>query len=105
MLDGQAQYFFTRGQGKRFFIEDKQLSFAEESLMLLKQRRPSTITEGLVRVNVMQRNDGVMIVNEFESLEADYHSDTKVSAYLFNFWELLNYKNLRKTSKLRILGI
>ena len=76
MLDGQAQYFFTREQGKRFFIEDKQLSFAEESLMLLKQRRPSTITEGLVRVNVMQRNDGVMIVNEFESLEADYHSDT-----------------------------
>ena len=89
MLDGQAQYFFTRGQGKRFFIEDKQLmSFAEESLMLLKQRRPSTITEGLVRVDVMQRNDGVMIVNEFESLEADYHSDTKVSAHLFNFWEL-----------------
>ena len=34
----------------------------------------------------MQRNDGVMIINEFESLEALYGSSTNVDEGILQFW-------------------
>ena len=57
---------------------------------ILKEKRPGTITEGLVRVDIMERNDGALIVNEFEGFEAqftkDETSDTVVRHFLKLFW-------------------
>ena len=46
--------------------------FAEESIAELRKNCPESLTSGLVRVDIMQSDDGHMVVNEFESLEADH---------------------------------
>jgi hypothetical protein len=65
-------------------------SFAEESLRQLKAKRPGTITNGLVRVDIMLSDNGNMVVNEFESLEAVYNTtpsnDICVVNCLKSFW-------------------
>jgi hypothetical protein len=45
-------------------------NFVETAIQVLKTGNPNSITESVVRVDVFQRNDGKMVVNEFESLEA-----------------------------------
>ena len=66
-------------------------SFAEQSLVILKDRCPSSIVDGLVRVDVMCTDNGDMVVNEFESLEADHggtiDEEFAVSTFLTNHWE------------------
>ena len=34
---------------------------------------PEAIVEGLIRVDIFKRKDGKLVVNEFESFEADHH--------------------------------
>ena len=64
--------------------------FAEDSIQLLEDELHSTILNGLVRVDIMLRNDGKMIVNEFESLEAEFVksaiTDNCVVTFIENYW-------------------
>jgi hypothetical protein len=59
-----------------------------------KAALPYAITEGLFRVDLMVRDDGAIVVNEFESLEATYNCaknatrdpDMMVRNFLVQFW-------------------
>jgi hypothetical protein len=46
------------------------------------------ITDGLFRIDVFQNKNGDFVVNELESLLADYGGsrETEVTAYLFEYW-------------------
>lgn len=93
LLDGEAEFYSVKNSGNKsvaFADKDTLFRFAEQSLRTLKIMRPGTISEGVVRVDIMQRNDGVMIVNEFEGFEARFEktdkTDEKVRACLTKFW-------------------
>jgi hypothetical protein len=44
--------------------------FCEDAISLLRKRCPESITDGIIRVDLFQNQEGRYIVNEFESLEA-----------------------------------
>lgn len=61
------------------------LAFAGEAVRLLHQRCPAALLDGLVRVDIFRTcaaRGSQLIVNEFESLEADYYSSGVNEAYL-----------------------
>lgn len=92
VLDGKAIFHTVKnnGQSKAFSDTETLYEFAETSLRILKSKRPGTISDGMVRVDIMQRNDGKMIVNEFEGFEAGFglngSTDAKVMHCLTKFW-------------------
>lgn len=96
LLNGQAVYHFTKDSGSNStsFVGKQEMSklyrFAEGCLQILKEKRPGTIADGLVRVDVMQRNDKAFIVNEFEGFEAFFKGTDKnellVKECIRKFW-------------------
>lgn len=75
--------YSRRGEPRHaFFTQSERLKFAEESIAALQKKCPESLVNGLVRVDIMQNDSGEMIVNEFESLEADHaHSDKTIKVY------------------------
>lgn len=75
-----------RGYGKSFVPKNKSgtssvLAFAGEAIRLLKQRCPAALVDGLVRVDIFRTcaaRGSKFVVNEFESLEAQYASKSGV---------------------------
>ena len=61
-------------QGKSFRASkssyDDLFQFAESAVRLLVAARPFTIADFILRVDIMQANNGRFVVNEFESFEA-----------------------------------
>lgn len=85
--------------GKAFMKTPEQkmqiISFAEDAVNILKSRCRAAITDGLIRVDIMQTCRGHYVVNEIESLEANYWSnaglgaiaeESRVHAFLDNYW-------------------
>jgi hypothetical protein len=58
---------FAQGESSRLF------NFANDAIAALKLQLPYAITEGVVRVDIFEGPHG-WVVNEFESLEANYYS-------------------------------
>lgn len=56
----------------KFGEKPDRLKFAEDSIAKLRTNCPESLASGLVRVDIMQSDEGHMVVNEFESLEADH---------------------------------
>lgn len=74
--NGTPAYITDRkGKGSAFAQgeEGRLFAFARDAIAALKFARPHTITEGVVRVDIFQDPHG-WVVNEFESLEANYYS-------------------------------
>ena len=73
---------------------DAVLAFAGTALEKLKATLPYAITDGLFRVDIFQTLSGQLVVNEFESLEADFGcrisgaTDFEALAWTFlsNYW-------------------
>jgi hypothetical protein len=73
---------------------DALLAFAGTALEKLKATTPYAITDGLFRVDIFQTLSGQLVVNEFESLEADFGcrisgaTDFEALAWTFlsNYW-------------------
>jgi hypothetical protein len=68
------------------------IDFCKESLALFKSNCPFAITDGLFRIDVMQMRSGRLVVNEFESLEANYYGKIEtqefvVSMFIKNYWK------------------
>jgi len=83
--------------------------FCEEAICLLRERCPESITDGIVRVDVFQNQEGRYIVNEFESLEAITYAGggrVDIDIYLFdlktNYWieKVLQYVYERLQSEI-----
>ena len=53
-----------------FSNQDALMKFAENAVATLSSRFSTVCCEGTIRVDIMQGNDGLTIINEFESLEA-----------------------------------
>lgn len=64
-------------------------AFAEAVCVKVRERCPYAITDGLLRVDIMVRDDGVMVVNELESLEATYNEDININIALKFYWYLI----------------
>lgn len=65
--------------------------FAQRAVAALKKACPETISDCILRVDIFQRSDGRLVVNEFESLEARFHStdhaeETFAISWLAEFW-------------------
>ena len=96
VFDGKPLYICKstkRGSEKAFSNTTGRMKFAENAVSLLKGRSRNVCCEGLIRVDIMQGNDGSMIVNEFESLEACIWStsdcvrnESVALAYSSTFW-------------------
>jgi hypothetical protein len=73
---------------------DALLAFANTALEKLLSTVPYAITDGLFRVDIFQTISGQLVVNEFESLEADFgckasgSTDFEAFAWTFlsNYW-------------------
>ena len=80
--------------GRAFASKQELFLFAESAVRCLKQNRPGSLVEGLMRVDIMQNCRGNMVVNEFESLEAIYESSDREAAevmsgvhyFMFTHW-------------------
>ena len=55
------------------------MAFAKNAVQELKIRVPECICDGLVRVDIFTNANGNLVVNEFESLEAEYSSTEKMT--------------------------
>lgn len=104
MLDGVAQYVASilnhdkrKSQGGinkafSFYPHARLFKFAEDAVEVAKQTIP-LISDGLFRVDIFETINGSLVVNEFESLEADFPSghlsaggsDT-VNTFLISYW-------------------
>ncbi len=97
VVAGKALYISENKNksGRQYsFGEHKELfEFCEDAVKQLKHIDGSFQSDGLVRVDVFVNQLGDFVVNEFESLEANYYStknsvdqEAKVTRWLFNFW-------------------
>ena len=71
---------------------DALFSFVRSALRRLKHVQPQSILDGLVRVDVFLSMGG-FVVNEFESLEANFCSkkhenEMQVKLFLLQYWKL-----------------
>ena len=89
----------TSGRGKKsagginqqFGDTDSLLDFAGRAIESLRLNAPFAITDGLLRVDIFQDVTGEMVVNEFESLDANYsaltHLQMAAYSFLIKYWE------------------
>jgi len=93
--DAFADRYLCYVQGGRAFSQSGNsrqdvFEFATRAVKLLHSRLPASITHFVMRVDIMQRGDGSMVLNEFESFEAYLPSRVSVmevaDAWLHRFW-------------------
>jgi hypothetical protein len=89
-----SKYSKHNGDTQRFSSapHTELFKFARACNAMLSERCPEYINDGgLIRVDVMQRANGKMVVNEFESLEACWEGSSdvvnfRVATNLQNYW-------------------
>ena len=93
-LNGKYKYSTGPNKGKAFSEPPHQdlIAFAERAVQTLSHNHAGAICDGLIRVDVMQTFTGDMIVNELESLEADYTSKRNAETlvtdnFLTEYWK------------------
>lgn len=92
----------ANGMGKPATLQGYSTSdlanFATGILDRLGSSSTPFILDGLVRVDLFKSNEGELVVNELESLEAMYYShsckqgEDRMRHHLVNYWEKLLYK-------------
>jgi len=86
MFNGKRQYVahncYDRGTRFSVYPHADILQFAEAALRSLASTRPCSLIDGLVRVDLFQRKNGSLVVNEFESFEADHHCSQHYNSVL-----------------------
>ncbi len=77
--------------GHRRTTRKETFTFAASAVAALVQSCPASICDGLVRVDIFTNASGLLVVNEFESLEAEYGSteqnEIEIHNFLVAFWE------------------
>ena len=58
----------------RSYDDNQILLFAEQAVVKLRENIPYCISDGLVRVDIFTETSSGIVINEFESLEANWHS-------------------------------
>lgn len=92
-FDGVPLYY-AKGKNPpkclKFGTHEERFNFAREAIQQLRTNCPEALVSGLVRVDIMVDDNGDMVLNEFESLEAGHQSATRNS---FNYASLCNKMN------------
>ena len=95
--------------GSKFADSQQLLAFAAHAVRLLKSRDRLFLCDGLVRVDLFCNSSMQLVVNEFESLEANYtkspfERQAKVTEQLAQYWEdvLRRCLSIAVCSKMRV---
>ncbi len=73
MFDGAPLYLYGMCSSRRVNVDFAELDvFCRAAVERLRAACPYAITDGLLRVDVFRNKAGQLVVNEFESLEADH---------------------------------
>jgi hypothetical protein len=75
----------TDGVNRAFGDEDELLQFAKLAVKRLLSSVPHAITDGLFRVDIFQDKQNKFVVNEFESLDANYDGNEMYECLTTNF--------------------
>ena len=103
----------AKGRGNAYSIapHERILNFAMETVQYFKSRCPHAITHQLFRVDILQTRDNKLVVNEFESIDANFvpnfgRSDQpntaalefQVKSFVEKFWrdQLLSFELIRE---------
>ena len=103
----------VKGRGNAYSIapHERILNFAMETVQYFKSRCPHAITHQLFRVGILQTRDNKLVVNEFESIDANFvpnfgrsiHANAsalefQVKSFVENFWrdQLLSFELIRE---------
>ena len=83
------------------FSKTDLITFAYNTLQYISDRDDSFILDGLVRVDLFRNNEGKLVVNELESLEAVYYStaleeEGQTREFLQNYWATKIYDCINK---------
>ena len=79
------------------------MNFAEEAIKILALKNSNAMTDFIVRVDIFQRQNGQLVVNEFESLEAgigsgshDLKLESALKTSMSTYWKttFLKYTDL-----------
>jgi hypothetical protein len=84
------------------FSKHEIIAFASSALEALKHKEDQFILDGLVRVDIFKSNQGEMVVNELESLEAAFDSSSflavsQTKLFLQHYWESKIYEYIAFT--------
>lgn len=74
LFSGQRLFCYDRGTAYSAYPHEDIINFAENSIRCLASHCPAAILDNVVRVDIFRRNNGSLVVNEFESFEADHHA-------------------------------
>jgi hypothetical protein len=73
------------------YPQDKLAAFGYEVLSILSQYEEVFILDGLLRIDLFKTEDGKLVVNELESLEAEHYGsfeeESRVGEFLKRYWE------------------
>ena len=97
LLDGVPKYFFAEGQGATASPTlgsdqgKKMFAFATLVHQTWSSRNPQGILDGLGRVDIMELEDGELVVNEIEGVDSNYSSKSfgkqcQTVTFLDNYW-------------------
>ena len=88
----------TRGHAYSLSPHENIMQFARLAVEYFKSMCPNAITHQLFRVDIMQTGDGSLVVNEFESIDANFvpnfeaastisrSYEYRVKTFISNFW-------------------
>jgi len=78
------------GTNRAFASNDILLEFSRLSVERFMKKVPFAITDGLFRVDIFQNRQGKLVVNEFESLDANYdggaNCESVTKTFLHAYW-------------------
>ena len=101
----------AKGTGHAYSIapHERILNFAKETVQYFKTSCPHAITHQLFRVDILQTRDNKLVVNEFESIDANFvpnfgrsfHTSSleyQVKSFVETFWrdQFLSFEIIRK---------
>ena len=92
-----SHYRSKNGVNKSFADTTAQLEFAQQALDRFRSEAPFAITDRLFGVDIFQAITGKMVVNEFESFDAEYQTKTTgTDEATYSFLEMYWYQKLKK---------
>jgi hypothetical protein len=108
VLGGVAQYIAkieSKPGGQRSFSlrpHTALFAFAENAVKALGRDCPSSLSDGILRVDIFQTFDGRLVVNEFESLEACTYSTSITKQAVAESW-MVDYWNSKLKESVRLV--
>ena len=97
-INGSGGKKCADGVNEKFAEKDELLDFADAAMRRLVKALPYVISDGLFRVDIFQTADGRLVVNEFESLDANFDGSEQyemiTNNFLSSYWSNLMHEKI-----------